>query len=542
MTIKVAEMTSTLTMDSSRFRTSINQAGKAIVSFGTVAVTAASAAIGALTVREFEAIDATAKLSQQLGIADDTIRAWRLGVGLAGESFETLQKALRKLPRAIGQANFGLATQKRAFEELGLETERLAQLDAEEQFLQVADAVSKMSDKTKQAAVIADVFGRSGQQLLVFFKDGRAGIEALRRENERLNGSFSDLDAARVEELNDSVLKLTTAFRSNFKVLAVEVAPFLTSFVNKATNAIVDFRQNTLPLVIEWAGQFGRTIADSIIKWGPLILQFGKTVFSGLKFVFNGILDFVKLVGSGISSLSSIFGNTGKNALTLGEAVQEGLIIAEFAFQSFGTIADNVALRVLLTWEKVIAGLMAGFDILKLTAASAFDLIKGNVSFEDILDTARQGEGFQDSLFNINQLEDQLNKSNDKLITDFSKFRDQRINEIENTGKFFENLFDFSGLKLPSINEGQRIIDPIERASASRNRNFGLRGIERGSQEAFNIISQFEARTQSAEQKNLRLQEEQKEIQGEQLKELKKIEKQQKATSGPSITIEGFGA
>ena len=45
MTIKVAEMTSTLTMDSSRFRTSINQAGKAIVSFGTVAVTAASASM-----------------------------------------------------------------------------------------------------------------------------------------------------------------------------------------------------------------------------------------------------------------------------------------------------------------------------------------------------------------------------------------------------------------------------------------------------------------------------------------------------------------
>lgn len=206
--------------------------------FGAVLGGVAVAALVAYTVKAFRAIDATKKLADELEIATSELISYQLAAGLSGTNTETLNKALQRMARTVGEARSGITTGTKALEDFGIEVEELQGLTTAEIFETFAQKISEIEDPLERAAKSALIFGKAGQKLLNFLALGKDGLAAVKREAEELGLAFNEVDARKVEEANDAILKMTTVADGLGNTLAISVAPLLTTIADKMSDFI----------------------------------------------------------------------------------------------------------------------------------------------------------------------------------------------------------------------------------------------------------------------------------------------------------------
>ena len=113
----------------------------------------------------------------------------QLAAGIAGVDTEKFNKALKRMIKSVSDAGFGLSTQVRAFEVLGLKFKDLEGLSPDEVFRKIADAVKESGMSMKTTAAIMDIFGdRVGADL----------VNMLAKGSEALDGTPSHLDYHRL--------------------------------------------------------------------------------------------------------------------------------------------------------------------------------------------------------------------------------------------------------------------------------------------------------------------------------------------------------
>lgn len=217
-------------------------------------------------------IDATAKMADVLGLATDQLTGYQLQAGLAGVNNKELETAFRRLQKNISDATKGLTTAQRAFEDLNLNAEELEKLSPDEQFKRVAEAFSTLDTQAKRARVSQDLFGRSGLKLIKIMEQGRGGIEAARKEAERLGLSFDRVDAAKVEAANDAVTRLKAAFAGLGNTLAIGLAPTIEKIADRMTGWLADSLNlvgaltSSIGKMESAIGLMGNTLATSVLK------------------------------------------------------------------------------------------------------------------------------------------------------------------------------------------------------------------------------------------------------------------------------------
>lgn len=91
-----------------------------------------------------------------------------------GVGADKVGNSVTKMQKAIVDADRGLTTYKRAFDELGLSTEELLKLSPAEQFDALSQSIAAVENPTRRSAIAMDIFGRSGSELLPLFKTGGA--------------------------------------------------------------------------------------------------------------------------------------------------------------------------------------------------------------------------------------------------------------------------------------------------------------------------------------------------------------------------------
>lgn len=187
----------------------------------------AAGGLAAFVKSQADAIDTTSKLADRLNATTEGLVGLQHAANISGSSTEGLNKSIEKMVRSIGQAEQGLMTQQRAFKLLGLEIDDLAGMKADEAFIEVADALSKVGNASDQAAIAADIFGRSGVELLNTLQLGRGGLEDMRREADELGLTFSRIDGKMVENANDAMTRAKAVIQGVGRTLAVELAPFI---------------------------------------------------------------------------------------------------------------------------------------------------------------------------------------------------------------------------------------------------------------------------------------------------------------------------
>lgn len=194
----------------------------------TAAFTAATIAVVAMVNNTASSIDELAKTASNLGITVAALQELRFAAGLSGVSNDQLSTSLVKLQKSINDANNGLSTAKRAFDNIGVSLEDLNKLSPAQQFNLVAKAIGGVENQTLAAGSAMDIFGRSGSKLLNLF---RSDVDGVTKEFRSLNISLSESQAKAVEVFNDTKTRFGLVFQGFREQVTANVAPAFTAII-----------------------------------------------------------------------------------------------------------------------------------------------------------------------------------------------------------------------------------------------------------------------------------------------------------------------
>ena len=201
-----------------------------------------AAGLVAYTKSIIDAADALNEMSERTGISVENLGRLQYAAKLSGVESEQLGKSLQALSGEIVAAAGGSESAIAKFKRLGvsvLDTTTKQIRPANAVLLDLADAFALLPEGTERSARAAELFGaKLGGVMVPFLAQGRAGIEALGDEIERLGGLMSAETAKAAAEFNDNLDRLKTTSSA----AGISIANALLPTLNKLTNEFVTAR------------------------------------------------------------------------------------------------------------------------------------------------------------------------------------------------------------------------------------------------------------------------------------------------------------
>jgi hypothetical protein len=231
------------------------------VGFGGVSLAAAAAisAFSATSLIRFakEALDYAGSLgevSQQLGVTAEDLQVYRYAATQVGLSQEEMDQGLGKLTKTLGEAALGAAGPTKLFDALGISIKNADGTikTAGQTIPEISDALSKIEDPAKRAAIEIAIFGRAGQKLDTLLAGGSKAIDDLRSEAAKLGIVLSNEQIQKADETADKIAKLqfqlkqniagTVADNANSILALTNGLASLVSWLGKAITGLNNFR------------------------------------------------------------------------------------------------------------------------------------------------------------------------------------------------------------------------------------------------------------------------------------------------------------
>ncbi len=350
-----------------RFQKGMKSAGKATSRFATIVKLAKSkvlgfgAALGAgitvaaaarLAQGQFTAVDALGNMADKLGFATEKLAAYQLAAQIGGVSSEQLGTSLQRMLKAISDAGQGLATQKRAFDQLGLSVDNLKSLAPSEAFKQIGEALNGVASRADKVRIAMDVFGRSGAGLLNVFAAGRESLEKFERVTRTFGTAISNLATKKIELANDSFTLLREAVTGLGRSMAVELAPFVLSTgdgLTKMAQEGFNARNAVRSLVDEITGVIAPLMTASQVL-GAIFqpVEIGAT--AAFAAITRGLLEILKLTDRAAKFMGVSLGDSFAGLLRQTETFSN-----ELALKTKSLVLENVQ-----TVKDIFSGQTAG--------------------------------------------------------------------------------------------------------------------------------------------------------------------------------------
>lgn len=229
------------------------------------------------------------KLSQQIGIASESLQAFEFAAEIGGTDLAVLRTGLQRFARSTDDVGQGLKEARDSFRRLGLETKDAAGnfKDLETLLLESADAFAQMEESPQKTALAMRLFGRSGAQLLPFLNQGRAGIEELRGEFKALGAEISTETAAGFENFNDDLTRMRVLWRGLKQQLAIALLPTL---------------QDLTKQTLEWAKNNRELIRERIVQFAKALI----VVLKGVATAIHGIITAFGFLADNLDTLAAV--------------------------------------------------------------------------------------------------------------------------------------------------------------------------------------------------------------------------------------------
>ncbi len=287
-----------------------------IVFLAIRAITSIFGALGEATKRAEE----IHKLSQSLGISAKSYQALAHAAGLAEVEQGTLNSAFLKMQVNLGKLANGSAAAAKAFATIGLSAKSFVGLNAEQSFLKIAEAISKLPTPALQAAAAVALFGKSGATMLNFLKSINKDLPQTKRFLEQMGVALDGLEVAKIEEMGDALSLLKLPAQGFANLFLKEIAPALTAasknFVNFSKTSKDGFSaatvagQATFYLIKGLVGGFNMLNAVAKGLKGVLILLMGAATK-----VFGWMLTTIPFIVKGFGGLLTTIENIGRTII-----------------------------------------------------------------------------------------------------------------------------------------------------------------------------------------------------------------------------------
>ena len=297
-------------------------------------------------------------MAQRTGMAAESVSALGYAAKMSGTDIGAVEKGVRKMQLSIADAAAGVPDAVEKFAAIGLSVADLQKMTPDQQFIAIADKLSKIEDPALKSAAAMEYFGKSGADMVPLLSEGGEGIRRLMDDANRLGQTMSGEDAAAAGRLGDVFDQLWAVIGSLQNRIGAALAPTLISLGEK----IIE----TISWVSDWISN-NRELIVTIAQWTAV----GAGLVAGL-IALGGAAGIVAAGMTAIATIGSVVGTVfGVIAGAIGMIVSPvGLVVAGL------TAAAVAALYFSGVGGELVGYLGAKFTELKDIALPVFDAIK----------------------------------------------------------------------------------------------------------------------------------------------------------------------
>lgn len=222
-------------------------------------------------------------LSNTTGISTDTLQVLGEAARRTGTSLQAFAVGFRAFAMHAEEAREGNVEAAQAFQKLGVHiTDAAGHLrPAEELFLDVANAIGAIPNKTERVAAAAKLLGRGALQLLPILSKGKDGLADLRKELEDTGALLTERDIGGFLTLHDVLESLELVFKGLWYTMGRALLP---AFLELKQGAL-EFWQANGPLIRGAITKAFKLLGDAILvvyRSIKLLTQYWKTTIAAL--------------------------------------------------------------------------------------------------------------------------------------------------------------------------------------------------------------------------------------------------------------------
>src|SRR5260221_3626678 len=204
-------------------------AGVAVGAIAAVGVADAGIALSAA-----KAANEMFELSEKTGVSVESLSRFGYAAGLNGINTESLGKSLEKLNKSIFAAASAPAGAVNAFTRLGgsLEDSEGNPRSSEDVLLELTGKVKALPEGPQRGALAMQVFGKAGAEMLPFLIQGKAGIQQLSEEADKLGITIGTKTAEGSHVFEQTLKRMQGALTGASKIVLNEMLPSLQAFAD----------------------------------------------------------------------------------------------------------------------------------------------------------------------------------------------------------------------------------------------------------------------------------------------------------------------
>jgi hypothetical protein len=359
--------------------------------WGLATAGAAAGASAALIKMRMTAVDNLAKTADKLGVTTEALAGLQHAAELSGVSTETMNMALQRMTRRVAEAAMGTGEAKGALEELNLNADALAKLPLDEQMNIVADAMQGVEKQSDRVRLAMKLFDSEGVALVNTLAGGSEGLKQMAEEAKTLGLSISRVDAAMIEEANDSVTRAKGVFNGLGNQIAVELSPLISELASNFYQTALDSNE---------AGNVGSRVAQALVKgFGHVAnaVHGLKIGVNGIRFVFAKMGQFALTVISKMTKSFDIL-IAGYNKLAEVFDFEKILISPSEEFQAladaFGQTAEDIKANITESLNAPLPSdlIQAFYDNVQAKARETAEVVAANAPANVLSDPSLVGE------------------------------------------------------------------------------------------------------------------------------------------------------
>lgn len=360
------------------------------------AIGATTAALGALAIRQAGVIDETAKLSKALGVNVREFQALALVADESAITQDNLGNIITRSQRSIIEASRGLETYARSFKTLNIDAKELLKSSPDEQFIKIAKALSQIENPTLRTATALEIFGRSGRQVINALDGLINDLDSAREFNDKFNISLSEIDAAKVEEANDTFGRLGKVLGGLGNTIAVRFAPLVTEISNMLLSAGVD------------GVSFTRTL-DSALKAVSSTID---AVRKGILGISGAFLSLQKSIAERSVRNRELFGFDATKQKKELEIITQAYSDLTKEIRSFESVSDKLKKIEDEAGKRAASRVGKGEELKKQMAALASAEVDASLAIDKV------SESTKDAAKNMDDLRDASDQAFSSLVSD----------------------------------------------------------------------------------------------------------------------------
>lgn len=388
------------------------------------AAASAGAAFAGMAYQAVVAADDMGKLAQSSGVAVESLSQLEYAASLSGSSLDELSIGLNKLAKQAAAAAQGSASAVDAFNAIGVSVKNAdgSMRGTEQIMLDIADRFSQIEDGAAKAALAQEIFGKSGTKLIPFLNQGRAGIEALKKEADALGLTITDKAAKAAEEFNDNLDRVKFTAKGLANQAAQQLLPVFGAMAERFAAAAVegsamDFAIKALSFTLKTLVSAGVVVTSVFQQLGRVVYGVGAAIVRVAQGDFKLAVEEIKDAFSGatanvvqdMETVAKIWGDAVPEvevaAKGMDTALKETLVFSE---DKAGAEAQKAADAALESLQSLAQGLQQQVDTYGMaeTAVIRYRIAQGDLADE----FAKAGPAAQQYADQIIRMTDELER------------------------------------------------------------------------------------------------------------------------------------